>query len=743
MTDYFPCAGDAITTDDLKLPKAIDFASCAQVAEFVRLLECRSIKDVAEVVVVEVDIELGQKVINDIRESERIGVYFFIGDIHLPEVLALRQDFPLVPHVNQRFDEFPRSLCLYDKGYEELKLDWTAIAFLERIREWLALTAKGKLHRDDQPLEPILLFTEGDIILPSDIDNEPFLIVCPTEISDHHVTLVAKKMLPDQKVNEFSYVALQISTDPQTHGIIRSTPRTLQDLHILLESANTNLLQFIESKFDQLKENGNFEKLKKAKLIIIVKLPKKRTTQGDIESVEKRAFLTVQDDVRSIGIKLEKWVPTPEGNDLGINLFRKKDKNGSDIQVGVLNPMSEFTPEIGQILNGVTSETDKRISFFGVGALGSQVVMNLARKGYSKFKLIDNDILFPHNLARHALFGGLVGKQKVGGMTFIINDLHNKSDSAKGFFIDLIRGGRDSEEYKSVVSEIADADYFIDATTSIAMSRFLATQIESPARRIALFLNPTGSSLILLAEDTKRAITLDQLEMQYYRFLTSQVDLHNHLSNAKGSLRYAGTCRDISSRLPQDAIAFHSAIASNALEKVMANENAQIQIWENSFDDYKLKYFEATPTTVTVVKQNEWTLCIDSDFMKKIHEERIKDLPNETGGVLVGAYDMSRKVVYLVDSILSPDDSKKWPTVYIRGHKYLEKNMDRIREITQEHLTYVGEWHSHPAGCSCIPSLDDRKAFLWQAEEMEKSGYPAIMLIAGDNNNYAFYIKEI
>lgn len=605
------------------------------------------------------------------------------------------------------------------------------------------MTAKGKLHKNDQPLEPILLFTEGDIILPSDIDDEPFLIVYPTELSDRHVTLVAKKMAPDQKVNEFSYIALQISTDPQTHGIIRSTPRTLHDLHVLLESANTKLLPFIESKFDELKENGNFERLKKAKLIIIVNLPKKRTAQDNIESVEKRAFLTVQDDVRSIGIKLGKWVLTPDGKDLGINLFRKKDKNGSDIQVGVLNPMSEFTPEIGQILNGVTSETDKRISFFGVGALGSQVVMNLARKGYSNFKLVDNDILFPHNLARHALFGGLVGKQKVGGMAFIINDLHNKSDSAKGFFIDLIRDRRNSEEYKSAVSEIADADYFIDATTSIAMSRFLATQIESPARRIALFLNPTGSSLILLAEDTKREIKIDQLEMQYYRFLTSQVDLHNHLSNAKGNLRYAGTCRDISSRLSQDAIAFHSAIASNALEKAMASESAQIQIWENSFDDYKLKYFEATPSTVIVVKQNEWSLCIDSDFMKKIHEERITDLPNETGGVLIGAYDMSRKVVYLVDSILSPEDSKKWPTVYIRGHKYLEKNMDRIREITQEHLTYVGEWHSHPTGCSCIPSLDDKKAFLWQAEVMEKSGYPAIMLIAGDNNNYALYIKEI
>lgn len=93
MAEYFPCVGVEIAPHDLKLPKAVDFVSCAQVAEFVRLLECRSIKDVAEVVVVEVDVELGQKVINDIRDTERIGVYFFICDDHLPEVLALRQDF--------------------------------------------------------------------------------------------------------------------------------------------------------------------------------------------------------------------------------------------------------------------------------------------------------------------------------------------------------------------------------------------------------------------------------------------------------------------------------------------------------------------------------------------------------------------------------------------------------------------------------------------------------------------------
>ena len=70
----------------------------------------------------EVDVEVPQYPAYDIRHRERIAVAFSVNDQTQPEVLALRRDFPLVPHINLGVTELPRSLCLYDRPYHEIKI---------------------------------------------------------------------------------------------------------------------------------------------------------------------------------------------------------------------------------------------------------------------------------------------------------------------------------------------------------------------------------------------------------------------------------------------------------------------------------------------------------------------------------------------------------------------------------------------------------------------------------------------
>ena len=82
--------------------------------------------------------------------------------------------------------------------------------------------------------------------------------------------------------------------------------------------------------------------------------------------------------------------------------------------------------------------------------------------------------------------------------------------------------------------------------------------------------------------------------------------------------------------------------------------------------------------------------------MDKVYKTRVEKLPNETGGVLVGTYDMQRKIVYVVDCLLSPPDSEEWPTVYIRGSQGLKAQIEKIKKITDGQLNYVGEWHFSP-----------------------------------------------
>ena len=169
-TDFLSIDGVLVPTASLSLPRARSLADAATLDNlpYVSLVECIT-SDSSETIVIDVVVERPQRTVHDIRRTERIAVTFEASDDTVPEVVSLRSDFPWVPHVNLRHSEFPRSLCLYDRPWAELSARWTAAAFIERIRFWLAATARGALHQEDQPLEPLLLHNGLRIILPQTI----------------------------------------------------------------------------------------------------------------------------------------------------------------------------------------------------------------------------------------------------------------------------------------------------------------------------------------------------------------------------------------------------------------------------------------------------------------------------------------------------------------------------------------------------------------------------------------------
>ena len=57
-----------------------------------------------------------------------------------------------------------------------------------------------------------------------------------------------------------------------------------------------------------------------------------------------------------------------------------------------------------------------RLLFLGCGAIGSKVLLHLARSGQGKMTLADYDELSPHNLVRHALLSDGLGTGKAKGL---------------------------------------------------------------------------------------------------------------------------------------------------------------------------------------------------------------------------------------------------------------------------------------------------------------------------------------
>jgi proteasome lid subunit RPN8/RPN11 len=132
----------------------------------------------------------------------------------------------------------------------------------------------------------------------------------------------------------------------------------------------------------------------------------------------------------------------------------------------------------------------------------------------------------------------------------------------------------------------------------------------------------------------------------------------------------------------------------------------------------------------------EWSVAYDQGLLDQLATRRQARLPNETGGVLLGIADMSRKSIHIAHSLPQPQDSKGSVTAFERGIAGLAEEVDRADSATMHQLRYVGEWHSHPKYSSAQPSGKDISQLAWLGSELANDGMPGLMFIAGDYGHF-------
>jgi hypothetical protein len=742
---YLEPPGRRVDPGDLRVPKARDVAWLLRTSDlpFCELLECRRAEapTAAEVVVVEV--EVGQHPAHDIRQRERVAAVFREDDKTVPEALALRPDFPLVPHINAQSSvgsELPRSLCLYEEPYPEVKLRWTAASFVGRVRNWLALTARGKLHADDQPLEPLLLGSPWSLVLPPDLFEEypeaglETLGVRSVEDGRGGYTLITERLGEAQDRSALQYAAVGLVGDPQEHGVIQTPPASLSRLRDYLRVAGLDLYEELRARLRSWLWDERFNDLLEKRLILVVALPKTRRPTGAVEASDVWAFLSA-DSAGEVGTRLGIW----EAHDRHYGVYLGGDASelrGEDVPLAPLNIGYAFSREQAAALSDhPEADGSRKIVAVGVGALGSQVFLDLVREGQGEWTLIDHDKLLPHNLARHALTGFEVGFPKAEALAHIANRIVYGDPIASSIVADVLAPGKQGG---TVREALAGAEVILDASASVPVARHLARDVDSAARRVSLFLNPAGTAGVMLQEDTLRECPLDWLEMVYYRALLHDSRLRDHLRRPPGRLRYGRSCRDLSSVIPQELVALHAAIGARALNVALGAEAAEVSAWNTDAEGLGVEHIKIPPTAALSRRYGDWTVVTDRWLLDKVARARLDGLPNETGGVLVGAHDTQRRVLYLVDVLPSPPDSEEWPTLYVRGSWGLTRRIGEVEEITDGQLGYAGEWHSHPRGCSPSPSGDDRKVFAWLQEHMSLEALPAAMLVVGEGDSALF-----
>lgn len=657
-----------------------------------------------------------------VRNIEPITIY--ISNEETLPIVTVRDDFPIVPHLNVHEDNVRKSLCYSDLCYHEIRHKLNGRFLLTCIENWFRKTSMNQLHRPDQPLEPFFPYVNNVIVWNGQLGKPYFdkYIVEDREFG--------KLMYQSSDGNYFAVFSLPVP--PDFSNLIHNMPQTLLELLCSFKNYDTiitwltdllSIVRFpkIYNKYFRQERNS----LLACKVLINIAIPKQRTDRAPIETFDLRSFVidkSLKDILTDYGLSLN-----------GSKLEPSKHTGGNGANIAITPfivhlAQSKLKCRCANLVDEADGE--KHFSLVGVGAIGSHILNNCLRSGYGKWTIIDHDYFWPHNIARHVLTSNDIGYSKVKSLEKVASHIQSDSDLV-AIASDVF--GKDN----SVIVAFGQSDIILDASASIAVERHLALDVQSDARRISCFLNPQGTATIMLLESVDRSARLDLLEMQYYRELLKNEKYSDHMSLPE-TMVYSGTCRSISSRISQDNISLSAALCCKAIKLHTSNTNGEIIIWTHATDSVEKESFMADKWITH--EQGGWKIELSLSLLGEMRTDREKALPNETGGVLIGAYDIARKRIYVVYQVRAPEDSISSPTSFIRGCANLPERLKYIHETTLDNLTYIGEWHSHPS-VNTQRSADDVKLHKAIVGYNRENCLPGCMMILG-TDNFSIFIDE-
>ena len=701
MTDYDHkiTDGSPIRGENLKLSRAKAIYKAATVHPYTKDVLCYvNGKGDAVIKMLLTHLEIPDDPVFDIRDEEEIAIICHPEDVNIPEVYALRKDFPTeLPHSNAKPYARPVSLCVSDVAFADIRPQFNAHDFLNSIRRWFSLNSIHKLHEANRPLEFFFGFQEVCCILNERSDNNPYIKYSQKTKFSSTLEFVEKSEathylvgIPTEKIYARNFVRI-----PQTMGDLKEVQST--DQISLTDSFLTILTKSIAGKatlplvilvyITQASKDNN----KTSHELFLLK-----TNYSPKEIVHKKTILSKN--------AFEKWF--------------------YELSVEVV--LLEFMiSRCENAINNGIKDCFNKVSIVGTGTLGSAVIDHFVRQGCSEeINLVDCDILLPHNLSRHTLSTDKVMTSKVRSIKDTYHGiLFQKINAIEGNFLTLNRNDRERL--------FKDTELVMDFSTSIAVERKLADE-ECTFRRCTSFLNPKGDDIVLLIEDKARNSCLDLLEMDYYRNLIVDERFSHHLEQTETVRTNTFSCRSESMILNYENVRVLSAIISKQIRKYYTLGQACLSIWHFDAENGTVSSLPMTITNWHHEVLGDIKIYISDAVEKEIQTMTALSPDKETGGCLFGSYDRDHNSIYVYYMVPAPEDSIHSPVSFVRGFKGLTAEYERITKLTYHQVRYLGEWHSHP-NMPNTPSQTDKKQFeeLWKEQQLQD--LPFLQMIHGNN----------
>ncbi|OSQ42806.1 ThiF family adenylyltransferase [Thalassospira alkalitolerans] len=711
----------------------------------VQVTELRQNDDGTYVVI---DLETGrpQKSHYPFKLVERLAVFFRQEDAH-PIVWVLREDFPETPHLMVTSEGLPRAICIDDRHWADARLTWTPAELLVRILSWFRRAANNELHDAMQPIDPIMFGNVATLITDRkllDTLSETDLVGIELNESLPVFRLIPESELSSERLPRMSLSIVRYRLPEQQMRRMTHAPRNLIQLIEMVSKAGGDLETALAVKLsDWLDQERASGCRLNSHFVVVLEIPIQSPTDEKEVIVDHRAFIgryKAGDVAVHFGLALE--ADRMHGSIVG---YAKKvvrsEIDKSALEKVALAPCElqfELDHELAATMSGKPERTLRKVVVVGAGAVGSHVLDVLARQGGYEFSIIDDDILLPHNLARHTALREDIGKHKSNIAAQRVFGILQGS-SAKTIVADIET--QNSDLRPQVDACLDSAEIIIDATASVSAARFLSDH-QSKARRASVFFNPAGTAGVLLVEPSDRSICLRDLEARYLAFVASDRALENHMAPPTGKYTYTGACRAITSRIPESNVMVLSGLISRGLDQALDEPVSVINIWSMSDNGaVRVDMPDATPVEQFRV-QSGWTISVDEGLKSYLLKQRVAHLPNETGGYMTGLVDILHQSIHIVGASQAPSDSQSSPESFTRGRDGVEAELNAVHERSGKQIRYVGEWHSHPDGVGTAPSALDMEQLDWLASLFDMDRLPCLMLIVGEENIRVIFVDE-
>ena len=320
-----------------------------------------------------------------VRNIEPITIY--ISDAEILPIVTVRDDFPVVPHLNVHEDNVQKSLCYSDLGYHEIQHKLNGRWLLTCIENWFRKTSMNQLHQPDQPLEPFFPYVNNVIVWNGKL-GKPYFDKYIVEDRDF-----GKLMYQSDDGNYFAVLSLRVP--PDFSNLIHNMPQTLLELLYSFKNCDT-IRDWLTDLFSVVQQPKIYDeyfrqeknKMLACKVLINIAIPKQRIDGAEIETFDLRSFVidnSLKDILNDYGLCL---------NGSKIRFSKHPGRNGANIAV------TPFIVHLAQSklkcrrANQV-DETDgeKHFLLVGVGAIGSHILNNCLRSGYGKWTIIAGRII--------------------------------------------------------------------------------------------------------------------------------------------------------------------------------------------------------------------------------------------------------------------------------------------------------------------------------------------------------------